>query len=295
MTKSSIVSRGLLLLLALNLGPHLGLAAQKPSETDGASFTGKIVDRQGIGIDVASILIESKDQRWQFQSDRKGEFKVALPSGTYRLTIERSAFKRLVVNDFVIKGRSPTGRSFPMEIDCCIDVAVIRPVNLAGPLPIASAPAPEPNIGVNGYYANDKAQRGRTIQAAIVMEIPSGYHVNSNRPLNKYSIPTALKIESPRGVTIGPVIYPRAIVRKLKAVNNEPLAVYERRAILRFNVAVPANYKGGEVVLKARLRYQSCNDEVCFPPKNHDVDLGIGVVGANDRVQRANGWVFGRR
>ena len=72
-----------------------------------------------------------------------------------------------------------------------------------------AAPTPEPNIGVNGYYSNDKAQRGRTIQAAIVMEIPSGYHVNSNRPLNKYSIPTALKIEGPRGVTIGPVIYPQ--------------------------------------------------------------------------------------
>ena len=158
-----------------------------------------------------------------------------------------------------------------------------------------AAPAPEPNIGVNGYYANDKAQRGRTIRAAIVMEIPSGYHVNANRPLGKYAIPTSLKIESPRGVTIGPIVYPRAIVRKLKAVNNEPLAVYEGRAILRFNVTVPANYQGGEVVLKARLRYQSCNDEVCFPPKNQDVDMGIGVVGLNDRVQRANGWVFGRR
>ncbi len=77
----------------------------------------------------------------------------------------------------------------------------------------ASAPAlsPEPNIGVNGYYANDKAQRGRTVQAAIVMDIPGGYHVNANRPLGKYAIPTALKIEAPRGVTVGPVTYPRAI------------------------------------------------------------------------------------
>ena len=73
----------------------------------------------------------------------------------------------------------------------------------------SAAPKPEPNIGVNGYYARDKAQRGRMIQAAIVMEIPGGYHVNSNRPGNKYSIPTSLKIEAPRGVTIGPVIYPR--------------------------------------------------------------------------------------
>ena len=157
----------------------------------------------------------------------------------------------------------------------------------------ALAPAPQPNIGVNGYYANDKAQRGRTVQAAIVIDIPGGYHVNANRPLGKYAIPTALKIEAPRGVTVGAVMYPRAIVRKLKAANNEPLAVYEGRAILRFNVTVPANYQGGEVVLKAHLRYQSCNDEVCFPPKTQDLDLGIGVVGPNDRVQRANGWVFG--
>src|SRR6202158_2920320 len=92
------------------------------------------------------------------------------------------------------------------------------PVSLAGLLFILgtgmhAAPAPQPNSGVNGYFSNDRAQRGRVIQAAIVMEIPSGYHVNANRPLNKYSIPTALRIEGPRGVTIGPVIYPRAIVR----------------------------------------------------------------------------------
>src|SRR5258708_40267409 len=163
------------------------------------------------------------------------------------------------------------------------------------PANFQAASAPEPNIGVNGYYANDKAQRGRIVQAAIVIDIPGGYHVNANRPLGKYAIPTALKIEAPRGVTVGAVTYPRAIVRKLKAGNNEPLAVFQGRAILRFNVTVPANYQGGEVVLKARLRYQSCNDEGCFPPKNHDVDMGIGIVGANDRVQRANGWVFGRR
>jgi DsbC/DsbD-like thiol-disulfide interchange protein len=166
---------------------------------------------------------------------------------------------------------------------------------LAVPANLRAATAPQPNIGVNGYYASDKAQRGRTVQAAIVIDIPGGYHVNANRPLGKYAIATTLKVEAPRGVTVSAVTYPRAIVRKLKAVNNEPLAVYEGRAILRFNVTVPANYQGGEVVLKAQLRYQSCNDEVCFPPKNQDVNLGIGVVGPNDRVQRANGWVFGGR
>jgi DsbC/DsbD-like thiol-disulfide interchange protein len=164
------------------------------------------------------------------------------------------------------------------------------------PATFGAAPAPEPNISIKGYYASDKAQRGRTVRAAIVMEIPAGYHVNANRPLGKYAIPTTLKIEAPKGVTVGPVSFPRAIVRKLKATNNESLAVYEGRAIMRFNLTVPASYGDGSINLKARLRYQSCNDEVCFPPKNQDVEMNISVVGPNDRVQGANGWIFrGRR
>lgn len=164
---------------------------------------------------------------------------------------------------------------------------------IAFPHSFIAAPTPQPNIDVNGYYSNDKVQRGRTVRAAIVMEIPTGYHVNANRPLGKYAIPTTLKIEAPKGVTVGPISFPRAIVRKLKATNNESLAVYEGRAILRFNVTVPANYAEGWLNLKAHLRYQSCNDEVCFPPKNVDQDLGINVVNANERVKGANGWVFG--
>lgn len=161
------------------------------------------------------------------------------------------------------------------------------------PSTFIAAPTPQPNIDIKGYYSNDKVQRGRVVRAAIVMEIPSGYHVNANKPLGKYAIPTSVKIDAPRGVTIGPISFPRAIVRKLKATNNEALAVYEGRAIIRFNVTVPANYGDGWLNLKAHVRYQSCNDEVCFPPKNVDQDLGIGVVNATERVKGANGWVFG--
>ena len=49
-------------------------------------------------------------------------------------------------------------------------VLIAVPANFqAAAIPSA---APQPNIGVNGYYANNKAQRGRTMQAAIVMDIP---------------------------------------------------------------------------------------------------------------------------
>src|SRR5437763_12372864 len=155
---------------------------------------------------------------------------------------------------------------------------------------IQASPTPEPNIGVNGYFANDKAQKGRIVQAAVVIDIPSGYHINSSRPLESFLIPTSLKVEAPGGVRIGAVMYPRAALRKFK-FSQKQLSVYENKVILRFNIMVPANYSGGAVDLKAHLRLQSCNDEVCFPPRNFDQNMRIDVIGTNDRTKRVNGWV----
>jgi DsbC/DsbD-like thiol-disulfide interchange protein len=108
------------------------------------------------------------------------------------------------------------------------------------------------------------------------MDIPGGYHVNSNRPLEKFLIATQLKIDAPGGVRVGPVMYPRAQVRSLKFSKNK-VAVFEGRTTIRFNVTVPANYSSDKVELKARLRYQSCNDEVCFPPQNRDESIWLTV------------------
>src|SRR5258706_10577189 len=90
-------------------------------------------------------------------------------------------------------------------------IVALLGVLIALPANFRAAPEPQPNIGVNGYYANDRAQRGRMLPAAIVIDIPGRHHVNANRPLGKYAIPTALKIEAPRSVTVGPISYPTAI------------------------------------------------------------------------------------
>lgn len=151
-----------------------------------------------------------------------------------------------------------------------------------------------PNIGLSGFYATDRAQRGRTVQAAVVVDIPQGYHVNANKPLGKYAVPTVLRIDAPGGVRIGPIVYPRASVRKF-SFSSESLAVYEGRLVLRFNVTVPANFDQGGTELRARLRYQSCTDDTCFQPETREVTMPISIVGANESVKRINGQVFGGR
>src|ERR671928_1190860 len=147
------------------------------------------------------------------------------------------------------------------------------------------AAAPQANIGVNGYFATDKAQQGRALQAAIVLDIPAGFHVNANRLTNKFLIPTEVKIDAPRGWRVSAVSYPRATVRKL-AFSKDPVQLYEGRAVMRFTAAVPANADKGGTELRARVKYQSCNNEVCYPPVTRDISLPITVVGANESVKR---------
>ena len=175
---------------------------------------------------------------------------------------------------------------------------LVFPVNFfAGELGKPAAPAvaePQPDISVNGFFATDKAQRGRTVQAAVVMEIPRDFHVNGNKPLGKYAVPTALKIEAPGGIRVGPVLYPRATIRSF-SFSEEKLAVYEGRVVMRFNITIPSGFDQGVTELHARLRYQSCTSEVCFPPQSREITMPIAVVGANESVRRINGNIFGGR
>ncbi|HZI19074.1 MAG TPA: protein-disulfide reductase DsbD domain-containing protein [Pyrinomonadaceae bacterium] len=165
--------------------------------------------------------------------------------------------------------------------------------------PALSAAAPEPavaqsgNVGVNGFFSVDPAQQGSTFQAAVVLDIPRGLHVNANKPLGKYAVPTKVTVEPPRGLRVTPVVYPRGKVMSFPFAPSEKIAVYEGLTPLRFNVTVPPNYELGVARIRVVVNYQSCSDEVCFPPKKAELTLPIAIVNRDTPVNRINARYFG--
>ena len=151
-------------------------------------------------------------------------------------------------------------------------------IALLVPTTLYSNPRPQSSgdVKVDGSLAPEKIKKGRVVRASVVMEIPSGLHVQSNKPLDKYLIPTKLDVETPQGMKVGPVSYPRALMRNLK-FSKSAVAVYEGRATLRFNVTVPANYSGSSGEIKGKLRFQACNDDACFPPVTREVKMWLNV------------------
>ena len=118
-------------------------------------------------------------------------------------------------------------------------------------------------------------KRGGAVKGTIVMDIPNGLHVNSNRPNTEYAIPTVVKL-SAAGAKVGSVMYPRGANRKFE-FSDDTLNVYENRAVFSFNLAVPTNFKGNIVRVSAVVRYQACTEQVCYPPKNKEITLTAKV------------------
>ncbi len=141
-----------------------------------------------------------------------------------------------------------------------------------------STPVPQSSADVNvsGSLAPDKIKKGRVVRASVVMDIPSGLHVQSSKPLDKFLVATKLDVETPSGMKVGPVSYPRPLMRKLK-FSKGMVAVYEGKAVIRFNVTVPANYSSGSGDIKGKLRFQACNDDACFPPVTREVKMWLNV------------------
>ncbi len=176
--------------------------------------------------------------------------------------------------------------------------AVLVKAPHAAPLPAPALPRPaaspaQADVDVSGLFSVNKAPRGGSLQAAVILGIPDGYHINSNRPTNKFMIPTSVRVTAPRGVRVGPVIYPRANVRSFAFAPDERLPVFEGNPAVRFNVSVPADFKQDRLRLRVVVSYQACSNETCFRPAERDVTLSIGVADEGDSVERINGHVFG--
>ena len=100
--------------------------------------------------------------------------------------------------------------------------------------------------------------------AVVEMTITSGWHVNAHDPDDRFLVPTTLDVAAPAGVAVGPVRYPASIAKTLAFSEGKALKLYEGR--VRFEAALDGTATAAGLV-RARLRYQACDDTTCLPPR----------------------------
>lgn len=128
---------------------------------------------------------------------------------------------------------------------------------------------------VTGSISNGTVQKGRSARGTVVLSIPGGLHTNSNRPGNKYQIPTTVRLTAAGARVSGPT-YPRGVNRKFQ-FSETVINVYEGTVRFPFTITVPAGFRGNTVSVRAVVRYQACTDEVCYPPRNKEITITARV------------------
>jgi cytochrome c biogenesis protein CcdA len=124
---------------------------------------------------------------------------------------------------------------------------------------------------------SESARPGAAIRLALGVTLPEGFHLQSNAPRDPTLIPTVLWVDPSAGITVKEIVFPPTTDFRLKGA-AEPLAVFEREFIIGIAAEVNRGQPPGPVRIPGRLRYQACDDRVCFVPRSADTSWTIRVV-----------------
>ena len=120
-----------------------------------------------------------------------------------------------------------------------------------------------------------KVKKGSVAAVTLRAVLPPGFHANSNTPTDEYLIPLTLKW------TGGPlqadgITYPKGTLEKYP-FSAKPLSVVTGEFSLSTKFKVPANAPNGAAAQNGTLKYQACNDRMCFAPKTVPVTVTLEI------------------
>lgn len=116
-------------------------------------------------------------------------------------------------------------------------------------------------------------KRGGTARESLKVVVLSGFHVNSDKPRDEFLIP--LKLTWTSGpLEVKSISYPKPEDVK---VGNQTLAVFTGTFEIQTEFAAPAQAAAGTSTMTGKIRYQACNNIMCFRPATVDVRLPVSV------------------
>lgn len=116
-------------------------------------------------------------------------------------------------------------------------------------------------------------KRDQPAEQKLRVQLPPGCHTNSDKPNEAYLIPLKLTW-NPGPLEVVAVTFPKPALEKY-AFSEQPLSVFSGDFEITTSFRRSATAAPGPASLSGKLRYQACNDKMCFPPKTVEVKLPL--------------------
>ncbi len=101
--------------------------------------------------------------------------------------------------------------------------------------------------------------------------VEDGFHINSHTPKDELLIPTEIRFNTGSVVKVVSQDYPKGSLFRLPVGAGETVDVYQGEFRVKVNVVAPK----GSSTLVGVLKYQACDNAVCYPPKTLPVVLAV--------------------
>jgi len=171
--------------------------------------------------------------------------------------------------------------------------ALVAAAVLSGPRADARQIPPSPAVAPPRLtpLVESGAHPGGIVRLALQVEVPPGLHVQSNTPRDPTLKALTLALDVPADAVILETVFPAPSDYRLEG-STDLLSVFEGQFAVGVRIKLSAAQPVGDLVIEGRLRYQACDDKVCFVPKTATVAWTVPVLPRSKALARRNTSVF---
>lgn len=149
---------------------------------------------------------------------------------------------------------------------------------LRGAQLLANGAAGPQQYAALGAVKVDAKVQGNTL--VVDLTIRPGWHIQSNKPLQKELIPTEVGFEKDiPGWSAGALSYPPPILKTL-GFQSEQLALYEGQVRITMDMQ-QTDAVTTKPIIPIVFRVQACDDRICLPPERHVLQVPASVPDIN--------------
>jgi len=129
-------------------------------------------------------------------------------------------------------------------------------------------PKPDPKATLSP----DPLVPGQNATLTIRVDIPAGFHAQSNEPLDENLIPFKVVVNANDGLTVGKIQYPLAETKTYPAIGA--MSVFGGEVTVTVPLTVDAGADVVQLSLSAAVTYQICDDAgSCFAPQTRTIEI----------------------
>ncbi len=116
---------------------------------------------------------------------------------------------------------------------------------------------------------------GANVRLALRVTLPEGLHAQSDRPRDPTYKALIVWLD-PAAATVRELVFPPSTEFRVEGL-PEPLDVFENDIVIGIDVLVPSTAPPGALRIPARVRYQACDNKLCYAPKTLETSWTVRI------------------